>query len=86
MRFPQIYSLQLLAVRAWSFLDTQVSLAPTHVSPSIHCGWLARHSRLRIDGMLDIVADMEVDKVADMVVKIPNDMVKIVKEVKKSDC
>ena len=29
---------------------------------------------------------MEVDKVADMVVKIPNDMVKIVKEVKKSDC
>ena len=32
------------------------------------------------------VIDMEVDKVADMVVKIPNDMVKIVKEVKKSDC
>ena len=67
MRFPQIYSLQLLAVRAWSFLDTQVSLAPAHVSPSVH--WLvghtfdflckvcsnptcARHSRLRIDGML----------------------------------
>ena len=37
MRFPQIYSLQLLAVRAWSFLDTQVSLAPTHVR------WLVGH-------------------------------------------